>query len=147
MVLREQLHDQRAYLVDIGELHKNRFSLYLENELGSVEIIDRHGKATASNFDYEMDRPTYIRVEFSNVPNSSFISVFVNNREVVHLQNEQSLDVQLNFSSMIVGTDFEREGFARFELMEQYIHGKTLNVWERIDMYRYFLKKTAIFPG
>ncbi|MFT6104132.1 MAG: hypothetical protein ACJA1E_000547 [Paracoccaceae bacterium] len=142
-VLHSQQREGKAYLFDIGDIGRNRLSIYINNGRGVIEITDSLGRLFTSEWDCKFNKPICIRAEYSNTDAVRFISVFINNRETDFRQSTAGAMIRPDFSKMFLGSDLEGRNGARFSLLENYFCDRIMTWQERVGSYRYFQSKTC----
>lgn len=142
-VLHSQQRAGKAYLFDVGDIGRNRLSIYIRDGRGVIEITDSLGRLFTSDWDCEFNKPICIRAEYSNNKDVRFVSVFINNRETDFRQSMAGAVIRPDFSKVFLGADLEGRNGARFKLLENYFVGRIMTWQERIGSYRYFQSKTC----
>lgn len=146
-ILPKKQVNRKAYIVEIGDTENNRLSIFVENDLIVVEVIDDNGRSHFSESDPAVGEPIFMRVEISDEPGARFLSVFLNNREVEFRVSAQGAKFRPNLKAMTLGADRAGNNCARFNSMTTYYVDRTMNLLERIGSFDYFLRMTRDSSG
>ncbi|MEA3327291.1 MAG: DUF4263 domain-containing protein [Chloroflexota bacterium] len=137
----------KAFICDIGNLEKDRLSVYLTNGYLVFEAVDSNGDTHKLSGSFETNKPMYIRFEFSNDDVGIYLSLNINNNEQdVRIGNVQ-LEYSPDISSFYLGSDIEGKNGACFQSLEHYLSSNTMEIIHKLGSYHYFLQKTKTPNG
>ncbi len=142
-VISKHQENKKAYIFDLGNLIRNRISFYVLNGRGTVELLDSEGRPHYYDFEVKFNDTIHLRLELSNESKIGFVSVSIDNREVVLMQSSQGFDVTPDLGSFVLGADLLGKQGGRFRMLENYITSRTMSYEERMGSYKYYVGKVV----
>lgn len=141
----KQKHE-RSYLIDIGELQKNRVSIYI-TDATYVRILDANGIPLEVKLDIEFGVPQIFQIEFSNDPVHGFISIFHNNEEILNIQREDGYQNLPSMENMVIGANCDGNFGACFILGNVILRYRTLGVEEKLELLGFLINECETGHG
>ena len=146
----------RSYIVDIGNIEKNRASIYL-NEKGILffRIIDNDSETYTINIkerfeSFKIEQLIYLCCELGTSADReySFLRIIINGRELKKLEFENTINLKIEkFRPMFIGAALDSSSFGNFDLLEFISYGKTLTNNDLLKLLDYFNQKSSQKPN
>lgn len=148
--IQKNKENRQGYITDIGNIEKNRASIYL-NEKGILffRIIDSDSETYTINIkerieSFKINQLIYLCCEFGTSADReySFLRIIINGRELRKLEFENKIDLKIEkLQPMYIGADLNSTNFGNFDLLESVGYSKTLTKNELLKMLDYFNQK------
>jgi hypothetical protein len=138
----EQIH-AKAFLAEYGAADADRISVYLEND----EIVFECCNSTQSMHRLTASvnglGPHYVRFEFSNDQDGSYMSLNVNNIEADLRLAKSVLKLFPDTELFTLGADSNGRRGAHFYMLEHYFVGRTMDMAGKLGSFHYFQRKVS----
>ena len=136
-ISQEQVHEC-AYLIDIGEEKRNRISIYISDTV-CIKVLDKDGRSNEVVLNIEFGVPQLFQIEFSNDPVNGFLSVFLNNEEILNTQRQDGYQILLSMDNVVIGANRAGQFGACFISGATLMRYKVLGIKERLDFLGYLI--------
>ena len=137
------------YIIDMGELNKNRVSLFLNTKNFLVfRVIDKNStqyEASILGDSLKLsERYNYVNIEFGLNSKYSFLKILVNGKELVKNQYDYLIPFDttaIKNMPFSLGADLNNRNYACFSIAELIIRTRTSSKDEKIELLNYIFKK------
>lgn len=146
IVEQEQLFP-RSFIADHGSPLKNRLSIFIENGYIVYQCIDNEYTVYVCKAPIIYEKPVYLRFEFATDNNGIYMSLNINNEEQDLRIGRVTLNLDLELTGFILGTDISCKYFGKFYLLETYYSSKTMSIEDKLGSYHYFKRKVTSLSG
>lgn len=136
----EQIH-QRAFLAQYGNADSDRISVYLEGGEIIFECCDSQQKLHRLSSPIGGLGPHYVRFEFSNDHDGTYMSLNMNNVETDLRFGKKLLNLSPDIETFTFGADSNGAYGAHFFMLEHYAVSRTMDIAEKLGSFYYFEKK------
>lgn len=125
----------KVFLVEYGTGSADRISVYLENNYLIFECLDSKKRAHRLQSSLSGERINYIRFEFSNDSDGTYMSLNVNNSESELRLGKNTLQLFPDIGVFTLGADSRGENGAHFYMFDHYAVNRTMDLKEKLASF------------
>lgn len=133
----------KTFIADYGSGNTDRISVCLDNNEVIFECFDSQQNVHSLQASLDGRGPHYIRFEFSNDSNGTYMSLNVNNIESELRLSKGILKLFPETEFFTLGADSNGNNGAHFYMLEHYFVNKTISLVDKLNSFRYFQQKVS----